>query len=351
MNKRINVGLIGFGLGGRVFHAPIITNVDGLYLTKIYTTNKNSIEYIKVQYPKTIVVEELKDIFQDENIELVVIAAKNDKHYSIARQALEADKNVVVEKPFTVTAEEASELIALANKRNKLLTVYQNRRWDSDYKTVKKVIESGMLGKIVEYEAHFDKFRSNIKDSWKEENTEGTGIIYDLGPHLIDQAVDLFGIPEKVTGIMGIQRPNGKVIDNFELIMHYEKTKVTLKAGMMVKEAGPHFIVHGDKGSFIKYGMDVQEEALKKGLTPANSDNWGIEPENLWGCINTTNSGISIRGKVESEVGDYRDFYRNIFNAMNGQEELQVLAQQGRNTIKLIELAIKSSKEGKTILL
>lgn len=351
MSQKINVGLIGFGLGGRVFHAPIITNVEGLNLTKIYTTNKNSIEFIKVQYPKVTVVEEYSDIFQDEGIELVVVTTTNNTHYSIAKQALEAGKNVIVDKPFTVTTEQASELIALANKYDKLLTVYQNRRFDSDYKTVKKVIESGLLGRIVEYEAHFDRFRSEMKESWKEESIDGTGILYDLGPHLIDQAVDLFGIPEKITCMMGIQRPNGKVIDHFELIMHYEKTKVTLKAGMLVKEIGPHFIVHGDKGSFIKYGMDVQEEALKKGLNPGNSENWGIEPENLWGCIHMINEGVTIKGKVESEEGDYRDFYRNVYNAINEEEELWVHAKQAKNTIKIIELAIKSNEEGRTILL
>lgn len=351
MNKNINVGLIGFGMAGKVFHAPIIANVEGLCLRKIFERKEANVKIINNIYPKAIVVSEVREILEDEEIDLVIVATTNATHFSLAKAALEAGKHVVVEKPFTTTVNEADELIALAIEKNRILTVHQNRRWDSDFKTIKKVVESGLLGNIVEYEVHYDRFRNVINETWKEKDTPGTGLLYDLGSHLIDQAQCIFGMPSSISGDLRKLRENGKINDNFEVILNYDKTKVTLKAGLLVKEVGPHFVLHGDKGSFIKYGMDVQEEALKKGLTPNVSDAWGIEPDTLWGTINTTHMGLNIKGKIESEKGDYCGFYENVRDAISGKKKLNVLPDQARNTINLIEQATKSSNEKKTIIL
>ncbi len=344
--KIVNVGLIGFGAAGKTFHEPIITSVPGLNLSKIYETNDSNIQILKTKYTDDMITNNIKDIFSDENIDLVVLSVPNIAHYDLAKQALESGKNVVVEKPFTVTSEEADKLINLAGHKNKILTVHQNRRWDSDFRTIEKIVKENLLGDLVEYEAHYDRFRSYIKEnSWRENDIPGSGILYDLGAHLIDQAQCLFGVPEEIFADLQIQRSEGKTIDNFEIILHYPKVKVTLKAGMLVREVGPHFSLYGKNGSFLKFGMDVQEAALKKGLTPKNTENWGVEPESLWGKLDTEVNGSHFVGKIESETGDYRKFYKNVYKAILGEEEIAVKAYQARNTIKIIELAQKSSSE------
>ena len=346
MNKIINVGLVGYGMAGRVFHAPIITNVSGLNLYKVYTTNEDAIKALNERYSDVIVSSNIDELFQDPNIQLIVLAVPNVLHYKLAIKALENNKHVVVEKPFTVTTKEADKLIALAKRNNKILTVHQNRRWDSDFKTIEKIVKSNSLGNIVEYEAHFDRFRDYFKENtWKEKKLPGSGILYDLGSHLIDQAQYLFGLPTEVFGDLRIQRQDGIIIDNFEIIMNYPNLKVTLKAGMLVKEISAHFTLLGNKGSFTKYGMDVQEENLKKGLTPKDLECWGKEPESLYGKINTEINGLHITGNIESEVGDYREFYSNVYKSILSEDTIKVTALQARNTIKIIELAEKSNTE------
>ena len=315
MDRVVHVGLIGFCADGQVFHAPIISSVPGLKLRKIFERKDENIAIIKEKYPQTIIVDNVDSVFTDENIDLVVIAAPNALHHQLAKKALESGKHVVVEKPFTVTSYEAEELIALALRNGKLITAFQNRRWDSDFKTVKKIIEGGLLGDVVEYEAHFDRFRNYFKNNWREKNLPGSGILYDLGSHLIDQAISLFGNPIEVFGNLLIQRKGGESVDNFEVILKYQDKKVTLKSGMLVRQPLPRFLVLGTKGSFTKYGMDVQEENLKKGNSPTNSDNWG-KGEDLWGFINSDVNGLHIIGTVESELGDYRGFYENIYKAL-----------------------------------
>ncbi|MGK0467763.1 Gfo/Idh/MocA family oxidoreductase [Clostridium sp.] len=346
MSKKINVGLIGYGVSGRVFHAPIISSVPGLNLYKTYETNEKNIENLKNKYPNILVTSNIDEFFQDENIDLVVIAVPNTAHYSLAKRALEGGKNVVVEKPFTINTKEADEIIELSKLKNKLLTVHHNRRWDSDFKTVKKVIQSNLLGDIVEYEAHYDRFRNYIKqNAWREKKLPGSGILYDLGSHLIDQAQCLFGLPKEIFADLRVQREDSETIDNFEVILSYDNLKVTLKAGMLVKEIGPHFTILGNKGSFIKYGMDVQEEDLKNDLIPKNIEEWGREPSSLWGNINTEINELQLTGKIESELGDYREFYENVYHSILGETELEVSPVQARNTIRIIELAEKSSLE------
>lgn len=350
MEKTVNVGLIGYGMGGQLFHGPILSSVEGLKLIKIRETKAPNIAHARKKYQGVDVVSTSSSIFEDPNVELVVITSPNHTHYSLTKEALLANKHVVVDKPFTVTSQEADELIALAQKNNKILSVYHNRRFDSEYKTVKKVLDSQLLGTLVEYEVHFDRFRNFIKqDTWKEEPTPGTGLLYDLGSHLIDQALSYFGLPDTVFADIRIQRAGGKIVDNFEIILNFGELKVTLKSGMLVKEIGPRIALLGNLGTYQSYGMDVQEEALKAGLFPNDTPDWGIAPESQWGTLHTSFNELEFVGKVKSERGDYREYYENIYKVINGSETLIVKPEEARNTIKIIELAMKSNEEKRVL--
>ncbi|KAA9035865.1 oxidoreductase [Ginsengibacter hankyongi] len=350
MDKLIKVGLIGFGAGGQTFHAPVLTTVHGLQLAKIRAVKPEQVNPARVKYSQAEIVQTSAEIFEDENIDLVIITTPNTSHHSLALQALQADKHVVVDKPFTTNTKDADELIEEATKRNLILSVYHSRRFDSDFYTVQKIIKNNLLGGLVEMESRYDRFRNYLKpNAWREEDAPGSGILYDLGSHLIDQAQTLFGLPDTVSADLGIQRKGGKAIDNFEIILHFPGLKVTLKAGMLVREPLPRFILLGNDGSFVKYGLDVQEEALKAGFTSLTKNSWGIEPADIWGTLNTEIDGQHFIGKIESEKGDYSRFYNNIYNAIIGKEELIVTPVQARNNVRIIELAMQSQKEKRTI--
>lgn len=349
MDKVIRVGLIGFGAGGQIFHAPVLTTVKGLELVAIRAVKTEQVAAAKAKYPNAKIVGTAEEIFNNDQVDLVVITTPNTSHYSLATQALQSGKHLVVDKPFTITSAEADDLIALAGE-NQILSVYHSRRFDSDFYTVQKVIQNGLLGELVELESRYDRFRNYLKPgAWREADAPGTGILYDLGSHLIDQAITLFGLPEAINADLRIQRKGGQAIDNFELILHYPGLKVSLKAGMLVKEPLPRFLLFGTNGSFVKYGLDVQEEALKAGFTPLTKDNWGVEPAGIWGTINTEWNGQHITGKIESEKGDYAAYYRNVYNTILGKESLLVTPLQARNTVRMIELAIQSQLEKRTI--
>ncbi|MDE3183617.1 MAG: Gfo/Idh/MocA family oxidoreductase [Bacteroidota bacterium] len=350
MEKIIRVGLIGFGVGGQIFHAPVLTTVKGLELVKIRATKPEQINVAETKYPKAEIVPTSEEICNDENIDLVVITTPNTSHYSLAMQALQAGKHVVVDKPFTINTKEADELIALAENKKLILSVYHDRRFDSDFHTVQKIIKNKFLGDIVELESRYDRFRNFLRpNAWREEEAPGTGILYDLGSHLIDQVQILFGLPEAVSADLRIQRKGAKAIDNFEVIMHYPGIKASIKGGMLVREPLPRFILLGNDGSFVKYGMDVQEEALKAGFTSLTKNNWGIEPPDIWGTINTELNGQHFIGKIESEKGDYAAYYLNVYHTILGKEDLIVTPLQARNTIRILELAMQSEKEKRTI--
>jgi scyllo-inositol 2-dehydrogenase (NADP+) len=350
MDKTIKIGLIGFGAGGQTFHAPVLRMVKGLQLAKIRAVKPEQIAIAQSKYPQATTVSTSEEIYNDENIELVVITTPNTSHYSLAMQALKAGKNVVVDKPFTINTKDADELIAEADERNLILSVYHSRRFDSDFYTVQKIIKNDLLGDLVEMESRYDRFRNYLKpNSWREEDTPGSGILYDLGSHLIDQAQSLFGLPDTVSADLSVPRKGGKAIDNFEVILHYPGIKVSLKAGMLVREPLPRFILLGNNGSFVKYGLDTQEEALKAGYTSSTKSNWGIEPPEIWGTINTEINGQHFVGKIESEKGDYTAFYQNIYNTIIGKEKLIVTSLQARNNIRIIELAMQSQQEKRTI--
>lgn len=352
MSNIIRTGIIGFGLSGRVFHAPFVDIVEGYQLSKISTSNLQNIQLANERYPETTVIPTPQEIIDDPDIDLVIVSSPNTDHFRWAKEALKAGKHAMVEKPFTVTVEEADELIELAKKVNKVLTVYHNRRFTSDTKTVKKLLDSKVLGDVRDFESHFDRYRPQPRPggAWREDPLPGSGIFYDLGAHLVDQALWFFGLPDAVTAHIDAQRPWAKADDHFDVKLHYPKFTATLKAGMLCKIPGPTYMIHGTNGSFVKYGLDVQEAALDAGALPQGK-NWGREPEDIWGEIDVEYQGVKIRGKVESEHGDYREYFANLRDAVWGVSELAVKPEEARNVIKIIELAFQSSKEKRTILL
>src|ERR1700730_162611 len=322
-------------MAGRGFHAAGIQLVPGLRLKKVVERHADESSR---RYPEVEVVRDVATLLKDEEIDLIVITTPNTSHFEYARDSLMAGKHVVVEKPFTTTSAEALNVIDLAGRQKGIISVHQNRRWDGDFQTVKRLLDQKLLGRLVEYESHFDRFRNHPQPgAWREDEGPGTGVLFDLGSHLIDQAQVLFGLPQLITADIRIQRDFARTADNFELVLHYEGLKVTLKAGMLVREPGPRFILHGTEGSFVKYGLDVQEEALQQGLTPS-APRWGPEPEERWGTLNAQIGDLHLKGRIETIAGRYQAYYENVVEAINGATELIVKPEEAMNTIRIIEL-------------
>ncbi|BDI30070.1 oxidoreductase [Capsulimonas corticalis] len=343
MVEKIRVGMVGFGLAGRVFHAPVIQSVPDLQLTHV--VERHGEESRRV-YPEVEIVRDVEHLLEDDEIDLIVVTTPNVSHFEIARSALLADKHVVVEKPFTITSEEARELTVLSHRQGRVLSVHQNRRWDGDFLTVRRVLEANLLGRLVEYESHFDRYRSQPRaGAWREEAQPGAGLLYDLGPHLIDQALILFGAPQLVSADIRTQRDGGKTDDYFDLTLHYAEHGARLKAGVLVREPTPRYALHGVDGSFVKYGLDPQEDALKRGLVPSETPGWGEDPEERWGVLNAQAGGLHVRGKVETLPGCYPGYYQNVADAIHGRAPLEVTPEDATMTMRVIELAIESSRE------
>jgi len=346
MGKIIDTAIIGFGLSGKAFHAPFIETHPGFRLAKVVERHGNS---AKELYPEVEIVKDYKELLEDGSLELVVVASPNIFHADQARDLLNAGKHVVIEKPFTPTAAEADELIDLAGRVGKKIVVYQNRRWDGDFKTVQKVVYQGYLGEIRGFEAHFDRFAPGPRRSaWRDEPLPAGGVLYDLGSHLVDQALVLFGLPKAVFADVRKLRENTEVDDCFEVKLYYDKLRVNLKASVFVKEPRPRYILHGTKGSFIKYGIDPQEEVLREGLMPDSPD-WGREDPDYWGILNTEMHGQQFYGTVQTEAGNYMGFYDNVYDVITKGAEQAVRPEEARNVIRVIELAFESA-EKKTVL-
>ncbi|WP_276365733.1 oxidoreductase [Chryseolinea sp. H1M3-3] len=342
----INTALLSYGMSGEIFHAPLLSADPGFALSMVVQRNSDK---AKRRYPSVRIVKQVNDVMADESIELVVVNVPNEWHYQYATQALEAGKHVIVEKPFTVTVQEADNLMALAKKKNKLLTVFQNRRWDGDFLTVKKVIENGWVGKIAEFELHYDRYRNYIEaNTWKEEQGPGSGILYNLGSHMLDQVLVLFGMPIEVDARVGVQRPGGKVEDFYDIRMQYRDFQAVVKSSYLVREATPRYMLHGTEGSFIKYGIDPQEQALKDGKIPG-SPGWGVDPKELWGKLNTSLSGLHVEGLIETVPGNYSAFYRNVHDSIRKGDSLSVKPGESRDGIRLIEACYESSRSHKAI--
>lgn len=348
MTTSINTALCSFGMSGLVFHSPFLTINPHFNFYAVWERSKNEAQQ---KFPEVKTYRSLDEMLADLLVELVIVNTPNYTHYEYAKKALMAGKHVVVEKPFTTNVEEANELIEIAKKEKKVLSVYQNRRYDSDFKTIRKIINENLLGELVEVEMHFDRFREELSPKQhKEIPGPGTGVLFDLGSHLIDQALTLFGIPEKVFADIRIIRPLSKVDDYFELLLYYNNLRVRLKASYVVREALPGYILHGLKGSFIKAKTDVQETMLQAGNLPGGKD-WGTEPESEKGLLHTEKDGKIIREYIQSELGNYDDYYTAIYEAIRNNKPLPVTAEDGANVIKIIEAAFNSSKEEKVIRL
>jgi predicted dehydrogenase len=344
----VRVGLIGFGLAGQAFHAPVIRGVPGMELACILERRTDN---AKARYPEVRVARTLDEMLSDKTITVIVVATPNDTHYSYTKACLEADRDVVVDKPLTPTMKEAEDLVDLAKKRGRLMTVYQDRRWDGAFLTVKKLVNSGTLGSVAEYEARFDRFRLDAKPgAWREvSDFPAAGVLWDLGPHLIDGALVLFGEPETISASALMQRASSKVDDSFDVIMQYPRLRVTLRARIIAYAPSHHLLVHGTQGSFVKYGMDPQEEILRSEHCPDGLDwgnNWGLEPKEKWGIL--TRVGEDPR-KVETERGDYRGFYANVRDAVEKKAPLDVTPEQFLRTQRAILLAHKSSREQRVV--
>jgi predicted dehydrogenase len=345
MNSPLTVGLVGYGLAGRVFHAPLIHANPRLRLACIVQRSGNE---AAVRYPEAKILRDVRALLDDRDVALVVVATPNETHFPIAAQALKAGKHVVVDKPFTITTRDADELIAIAQKAGRVLSAFQNRRWDGDFLTVQKILKERGVGELAEFESRFDRFRPALKPgAWKEKAVPGAGIFYDLGPHLIDQALVLFGKPQGVYAEIRRQREGAQADDSFQVHLHYPKVKVLLKAGALVCEPSPRFVLYGTEGSYVKYGLDPQEEALKQGGSPAQS-NWGADPEVMWGTLSRCNEQVK-RTKYPTLAGCYQEYYENVYGAIRGTGELAVTSQQARGVIRLIELARRSAEEKRVI--
>jgi scyllo-inositol 2-dehydrogenase (NADP+) len=339
---RINVGLASFGMSGMVFHAPLLTTNPGFHLGKILERTPKGSKRI---YPEVTVVNRYDDLINDPELELIVVNTPDHTHFDLTRKALLAGKHVIVEKPFTICTAEGSDLIELARKKNLVLTVFQNRRWDGDFLTVSRVVKEGMVGRLVEFESHFDRFRNYIQEgTWKEDPPRGTGNIYNLGSHMIDQALILFGMPEGIYADLEIRRDGSGVNDYYDIHLYYHRFKAILKSSYLVREPGPRYLLHGTLGTFVKYGIDPQEELLKSGAIPVGED-WGREDEQYWGILNSEIGGEPVRKKLETIPGNYHPFYDNLFYAIREGKEPAVKPEEALHVIGIIEAAIASNRD------
>jgi scyllo-inositol 2-dehydrogenase (NADP+) len=342
MNTPIRIGIAGFGMAAQVMHVPFLL-VNPMY--SITVVLERHAETSKEWIPGVQVVKTIEALVEHPEVDVVVITTPNDTHFTYAEKALLDGKHVVVDKPFTNTLNEARILIEIAHRQGKVLSVFQNRRYVADFLTVKKIVEEQLLGEVVEYTAHFDRYRPETKpNAWREEAKPGSGILYDLGAHLIDQALVLFGMPKRLYADVRMQRPGAKADDYFELQLDYGFLKATLKAGMYVREPGPRFQVHGTKGSFIKCGEDVQEALLKEGAVP-NTPDWGKDPEQNWGLLHTEKEGQIVREIYPSVQGSFGLYYHHLYETLVNGKSLQEKPEQGYQVIRIIELALMSNKK------
>lgn len=342
----IHTALCSYGMSGVVFHGPLLEAHPGFKITKILERRKRESEGL---HEDSEIVREYKQILADPEINLIVVNTPDHLHFEMASAAIQAGKHVVVEKPFTLRTDHATRLIHLASQKGVILTVFQNRRWDGDFLTVKEIIGSGKLGRLVDFESHFDRYRLEIQKSWKDQST-GTGTLYNLGSHLVDQVLHLFGLPQQLYCDSRMLRDGARTDDSFDLLLHYPGFKCMVRSSYLVREPGPRFILHGTAGSYLKWGIDPQEEALKKGGVPG-SENWGGEPESDWGKINAEIDGLETIGSYPTLAGNYLSFYDNVYGAIRNNETLAVAPEEARDVIRLIEAAYLSSREGRIITL
>lgn len=338
----LNVALCSYGMSGKVFHAPLITAESNLNLHSILQRNEPT---ALADYPEVRIVKSFDELIADPEIHLVVVNTPNEHHYPMTKAALLAGKHVVVEKPFTLSLMEGNELIALAQQKNLILSVFQNKRLESDHLDAKKVIESGELGRIVEVEWHYDRYRTNITHKkWKEDNLPGSGTWFDLGIHMVDSMLCLFGKPKAVYADMrSLRRAEGST-DYFNTIFYYDDIRVILRSSTYVSEKGAAVALHGDKGSFLKFGQDVQESQMMKGIIPG-MPGWAIPGDDNYGVLHTHSNGETQRNIIPGQRGCYEHYYQNIADAISGKSALAFLPQQSLLGVEVLLAAEESAKQ------
>ncbi|CAM2851309.1 Gfo/Idh/MocA family oxidoreductase [Flavobacterium frigoris] len=343
--QKIKTALLSYGMSGKVFHAPFLEFHSGFELLGSWERSK---KLIQKDYPNVKSYATLEDVLVSDT-QLIIVNTPVETHFEYAKKALLAGKHVVVEKAFTTTAAEAKELDVLATEKGVKLAVFQNRRWDSDLRTVKQVLLDGLLGDIIEAEFHFDRYNPLLSPKQhKETANSGAGILKDLGPHLIDQTVYLFGFPQAVYADIRKTREDSLVDDWFDILLYYPEFRVRLKASFFVREANPAYTIHGKKGSFLKPRGDVQEDDLKLGKKP-NLDTWGTEPLEKEGLLHTEIDGKMVRRKIPTLQGNYYVFFDEVYQSITNDKEEPVSGQDGLRVMKIIEAAIQSSAQKKVI--
>jgi scyllo-inositol 2-dehydrogenase (NADP+) len=364
MSTPLRVAVIGYGLAGRVFHCPFISAVPGLELHTIVA--RSTAESAAQRYPNARILDSPGAAFADPDIDIVVIATPNATHVPLARTALLADKHVVVDKPFAPTSEEAGELIDLAARRGRHVVPFHNRRFDGDFLTVRRLLVDGTLGRITDLHSSFDRYRPLQRpNSWKEESGPGSGLLYDLGPHLLDQALAAFGTPRTIFASVRTDRDHTNIDDAFDILLEFDHpqpddTTRTVRyhcsATMLAADSSPRFRVNGTLGSYVKYGVDPQEPAVIAGATPpqlGTDGPWFPEPASAWGVLTlaTRQTEPVQLSKIDypTVIGDYRLFYANLRDAVHGNAALAVPASAGLRAIRLLEMALQSSNENRPL--
>jgi len=337
----IVTALASYGMSGQVFHAPFIEAHPGFQLKYIV---ERTASLSVARYPQATIARSFEEVLKDPEVELVVVNTPNQLHAPMAKQALLAGKHVIVEKPFSITVEEGKEVMAIARQQKKTLNVFHNKRFEGEFKTVRQLIQDETLGPLSLFETHFDRYRPEIgPKKWKEEDVPGAGLLYDLGPHMIDQALVLFGWPKAVTGDLQKQREGSKVIDYFHITLHYDQHDAIVTAGMFAEGPTVKYLIKGAKGRYTKYGADPQEALLKQGVLPTTYD-WGKEAAAQWGKITNASGEESF---VPTLVGTYMDYYESIYQTIREGALPAVRAEEALDTIAIIELAHQSSDASK----
>lgn len=345
MSDAIRVGLIGYGYASKTFHAPLISGTPGMTLAAVASSDENKVH---ADWPAMPVVSGPERILNDPNIDLVVIPTPNDTHFPLAKAALEAGKHVVVDKPFTVTLSQARELEALAKSGGRLLSVFHNRRWDSDFLTVKALINEGLLGEVGYFESHFDRYRPQVRNRWREQGGPGSGIWYDLAPHLLDQVVNLFGLPVSMQVDLAQLRPGSQSTDYFHAVLAWPQRRVVLHGTLVAAAETARFIIHGSRGSYVKYGLDSQEERLKSGERLPQED-WGYDMRD--GVLTRAEGEDITEESWLTLPGNYPAYYAAIRDALNGSGTNPVPASQAIQIMELIELGLESARHRTTLCL
>ncbi len=341
-NSAIRVGLIGFGFASKTFHVPLLRATEGYAITAVSSTKPADVQALLGDVQ---VVSDARELATSQEVDLVVIATPNETHAPLAEAAMRAGRNVVVDKPFTVTIEQARHLGAVARDENVVLSVFQNRRWDSDFLTIQDAIRREVVGRIVLFESRFDRFRPEVRDRWREKPGSGAGLLYDLGPHLIDQTLVLFGIPDSVDATLAKQRRNATTDDFFQLVLRYGEMIVTLQAGSLVSGGSARFAVHGDRASLIKQRPDVQEDQLRAGMVPGSPD-WGFDPDDAMLYEGTAGSVTTVK----SARGDQRGYYVALRNALHGSGPNPVPPEQAAAVMAIITAAFRSHEQGRRVV-